>query len=103
MSAAPASSTPWSARASSTRCWRGDALFSLSPLFSGERVGVRGSHTRRSKLLPLTLTLSPQAGRGNPTHLHLLDARQAAHVGLKRGRDGDGAVGLLIVLQDGDQ
>jgi hypothetical protein len=25
----------------------------------GERAGVRGSHTRRSKLLPLTLTLSP--------------------------------------------
>ena len=26
---------------------------------SGERVGVRGSHIRRSKLLPLTPTLSP--------------------------------------------
>src|SRR5262245_13553421 len=30
----------------------------------GERVGVRGSHKCRRKLLPLTLTLSPQAGRG---------------------------------------
>ena len=34
----------------------------------GERVGVRGSGTlqRRRLWLPLTLTLSPQAGRGNP-------------------------------------
>src|SRR5262245_10292364 len=34
----------------------------------GERVGVRGSRTlrRRRLLLPLTLTLSTQAGRGNP-------------------------------------
>jgi hypothetical protein len=33
----------------------------------GERVGVRGSGTLRHRrlLLPLTLTLSPQAGRGN--------------------------------------
>jgi hypothetical protein len=37
----------------------GEARFSLSPLFSGERVGVRGRHKRRSKRLPLTLTLSP--------------------------------------------
>ena len=44
--------------------------FSLSPLFRGERVmaelcfqhEVRGSNTRRSKLLPLTLTLSHHAG-----------------------------------------
>ena len=36
-------------------------------LHDGERVGVRGSHERqpRRKVLPLTLTLSPQAGRGN--------------------------------------
>jgi len=32
---------------------------SLSPLFSGERVRVRGGHERRSKRLPLTPTLSP--------------------------------------------
>jgi hypothetical protein len=38
----------------------------LSPcLFRhGERVRVRGGHRRRSELLPLTPTLSPQAGRG---------------------------------------
>ena len=35
------------------------ARLTLSPLFSGERVGVRGSHARHRKLLPLTLTLSP--------------------------------------------
>ena len=35
------------------------ARFSLSPLFGGERVGVRGSRKRRSKVLPLTLALSP--------------------------------------------
>jgi len=29
-------------------------------LLDGERVGVRGSHNRRSKLLPLTLALSPR-------------------------------------------
>ena len=34
-------------------------FFSLSPLFRAERVGVRGSQDRRSKPLPLTLTLSP--------------------------------------------
>jgi hypothetical protein len=33
------------------------AFLSLSPC--GERVGVRGSRKRRSKVLPLTLTLSP--------------------------------------------
>jgi len=35
---------------------------SLSPssFLDGERVGVRGSHNRRSKLLPLTLALSPR-------------------------------------------
>jgi hypothetical protein len=34
----------------------------------GERAGVRGSRTlrRRHLLLPLTLALSPQAGRGDP-------------------------------------
>ena len=34
----------------------------------GERVGVRGRGTHRASasVLPLTLTLSPQAGRGNP-------------------------------------
>ena len=31
----------------------------------GERVGVRGSHRRRRVPLPLTPTLSPQAGTGN--------------------------------------
>jgi hypothetical protein len=34
-------------------------MHSLSPLLSGERVGVRGGHTHLSKELPLTLTLSP--------------------------------------------
>jgi hypothetical protein len=35
----------------------------------GERVGVRGSGAlrRRQLLLPLTLALSPQAGRGDPS------------------------------------
>ena len=33
--------------------------FSLSPCLRGEESGVRGSHIRRSQLLPLTLTLSP--------------------------------------------
>jgi hypothetical protein len=36
--------------------------------FDGERVGVRGSYTPQRQLLPLTLTLSPQAGRGYPTN-----------------------------------
>src|SRR5262245_37863073 len=42
----------------------------------GERVGVRGSGTlRRWRLwLPLTLALSPQAGRGNPVGSLLLTA-----------------------------
>jgi hypothetical protein len=35
------------------------ALPPLPITFDGERVGVRGSHKRRSKNLPLTLTLSP--------------------------------------------
>jgi hypothetical protein len=37
----------------------GTARFSLSPLFRGERVGVRGRDKRQSKRLPLTLALSP--------------------------------------------
>ena len=38
----------------------------LPPLpVHGERVGVRGSHRPQRRLLPLTLTLSPQAGRGD--------------------------------------
>jgi hypothetical protein len=32
---------------------------------SGERVGVRGRNSRWGLWLPLTLALSPQAGRGN--------------------------------------
>ena len=38
----------------------GVMLLSLPLTACGERVGVRGSHKRRSKLLPLTLTLSPR-------------------------------------------
>jgi hypothetical protein len=41
----------------------------LPIIFDGERVGVRGSYERRSKVLPLTLTLSPRKSgereRGN--------------------------------------
>ena len=37
----------------------GRAPLPLPIIFNGERVGVRSSHDRRSKLLPLTLTLSP--------------------------------------------
>jgi hypothetical protein len=46
--------------------WSASANRPLSPcLFRhGERVRVRGSQRRRRKLLPLTPTLSPQAGRG---------------------------------------
>src|SRR5262245_44448409 len=36
----------------------------LSPLFRGERVRVRGGIWRCGVWLPLTPTLSPQAGRG---------------------------------------
>ena len=44
----------------------GGIAFPLSPMqFSiGERVGVRGSHLLWRPLLPLTLALFPQAGRG---------------------------------------
>src|SRR5687767_12614246 len=42
-----------------------------SPRYSGERAGERGPvraispHRRTARTLPLSLTLSPQAGRGN--------------------------------------
>ena len=35
------------------------------PILHGERVGARGRRLLRRLLLPLTLTLSPQAGRGD--------------------------------------
>ena len=69
---------------------------SLSPSFSGERVGVRGSQQApdagRSQLgLPLTLTLSPQAGRGDRSRrdshrrLHPAPARAARHRARRNG------------------
>jgi len=42
----------------------GAAIVPSPHFFSGERVRVRGRNSRCSKLLPLTPSLSPQAGRG---------------------------------------
>jgi hypothetical protein len=58
-------------------------LDSLSPLFCGERVRVRGRILLRRTRLPLTPTLSPLAGRGSlhtepPGHTEVHDQDLAA-------------------------
>ena len=69
----------------------------LSPFFNGERVRVRGRSLRRSSRLPLTPTLSPQAGRGGRRPYHQQARRVARGGGLER----DAVVGQVEVEEVG--
>ena len=69
----------------------------LSPLFRGERVRVRGSRLLRRVSLPLTPTLSPQAGRGGRWPHH----QQPSSIARARGLQRDAVVGQVEVEEVG--
>ena len=104
-SAAATSCTRWTAPASSTRCWRSDARLSSRtsrseyPGLSRRSVPVHdaqsGSRDPLMRWLGRVTSAAMTAQASRSCH--------AAHVGHQRVGDGDGAVGLLVVLQDGDQ